>query len=237
MVGVPSSKGCLLCVRRRVRCDQVQPHCGNCLRHRASCPGYDRSLKFVTGKHKVKARRSRLAGESSSTASSSPRTDSSDIHVETPALTIASPTATHAAAAATWWGTHVSIPWNPKTHQAQFICVMLESLDSTVTRNEVGFLNGIQVYLGRRVALDSAVSSLVLHLIGKSHGDSRLIGESRSLYGQSLTALQAALNHPVEWDTSETLCATTILCLFEVCIEHCALDLTYSRRLTICSPD
>lgn len=46
MVGVPRSKGCLLCRKRRIRCDQDRPHCSQCRKYGAVCPGYKRSLKF-----------------------------------------------------------------------------------------------------------------------------------------------------------------------------------------------
>ncbi|SPN96639.1 uncharacterized protein DNG_00160 [Cephalotrichum gorgonifer] len=51
MVGVPRSTGCGLCVKRRVRCDETRPSCGNCIKYGAECPGYVRALKFVSGKH------------------------------------------------------------------------------------------------------------------------------------------------------------------------------------------
>ncbi|KAK0722870.1 hypothetical protein B0T26DRAFT_674516 [Lasiosphaeria miniovina] len=70
MVGVPRSAGCLACVKRRVKCDQARPGCGNCARLARSrskqgnddtdtiitCPGYDRGFKFVAGKHQVRSR-------------------------------------------------------------------------------------------------------------------------------------------------------------------------------------
>ncbi|KAB8213236.1 hypothetical protein BDV33DRAFT_71055 [Aspergillus novoparasiticus] len=46
MVGVPRSKGCSLCRKRRIRCDQSRPHCSQCRKYGADCPGYKRSLKF-----------------------------------------------------------------------------------------------------------------------------------------------------------------------------------------------
>lgn len=57
MVGVPRSKGCALCLSRRVKCDEVKPGCGNCLRYGADCPGYDKSRKFVAGKHRIRSKR------------------------------------------------------------------------------------------------------------------------------------------------------------------------------------
>lgn len=46
MVGVPRSKGCRICVQRRVRCDLTRPTCNNCKKGDRPCPGYDSDLKF-----------------------------------------------------------------------------------------------------------------------------------------------------------------------------------------------
>ena len=46
MVGVPRSKGCRICVQRRVRCDLTRPTCSNCKKGNRPCPGYDSDLKF-----------------------------------------------------------------------------------------------------------------------------------------------------------------------------------------------
>ena len=46
MVGVPRSKGCRICVQRRVRCDQTKPTCNNCKKGNRPCPGYAQDLKF-----------------------------------------------------------------------------------------------------------------------------------------------------------------------------------------------
>lgn len=46
MVGVPRSKGCRICVQRRVKCDQTRPTCNNCKKGNRPCPGYNHDLKF-----------------------------------------------------------------------------------------------------------------------------------------------------------------------------------------------
>ena len=46
MVGVPRSKGCRICVQRRVKCDQTKPTCNNCKKGNRPCPGYGTDLKF-----------------------------------------------------------------------------------------------------------------------------------------------------------------------------------------------
>lgn len=73
-------------------------------------------------------------------------------------------------------------------------------------------------FLGRVKLLDNAMSAFMLQLVGIAKRDSSEINRSRDIYGRTLGALQKALNHPVAWKATETLAATIICCLFEVCI-------------------
>ncbi|PTB64288.1 hypothetical protein BBK36DRAFT_1170861 [Trichoderma citrinoviride] len=70
--------------------------------------------------------------------------------------------------------------------------------------------------LGTSAALDGAICSLSLHLMGKELGDDSLVARSRTVYGWSLAALQTALRHPVKWKASETFCSAVLLCFFEL---------------------
>ncbi|PUU75460.1 hypothetical protein B9Z19DRAFT_926392, partial [Tuber borchii] len=47
MVGVPGrSKGCNTCRKRKIRCDQKRPECGNCIKSNRACAGYHRAVVF-----------------------------------------------------------------------------------------------------------------------------------------------------------------------------------------------
>uniref|UniRef100_A0A8H7TSN8 Zn(2)-C6 fungal-type domain-containing protein n=1 Tax=Bionectria ochroleuca TaxID=29856 RepID=A0A8H7TSN8_BIOOC len=215
MVGVPRSKGCHLCVKRRVKCDESKPQCHACVRYGVACPGYDRTVKFVNEKHQVRPRvkaKPRKPSSSPSSGSGAPSVASGaedESPTTRPGNTSLSTTVVPSPTAL-----------SPTIDRAQFICTMLDTLYSTASRKEISFLNpwfdGIQDQFGAKATLDSAAASLILHMLGKATGDTRLVGESRSLYGQSLMALQSALNHKTEWKASETLSASTVLCLFEL---------------------
>ena len=212
MVGVPRSKGCLLCIKRRVKCDQERPGCGNCVRYGAECPGYDRDHKFVSNKHQVRSRRQQVVGSSArpSDRDSPPKT----------VVVFTGPESSQPNRDA------VVIPMlaTPTLQRRQEIHHLLDAAYLNQNRDAMSFLSpwfdGVKGHVGAKVTLDSAMSSLVLHILGKSQNNHQLVGESLSLYGRSLGALQAALNHKSEWKTTETLCATTILCLFEVCCHY-----------------
>ncbi|KIW98617.1 uncharacterized protein Z519_00278 [Cladophialophora bantiana CBS 173.52] len=56
MVGIPRSKGCRICVKRRVRCDLTRPTCNNCARGNRPCPGYDSDLRIYDEGSKLRKR-------------------------------------------------------------------------------------------------------------------------------------------------------------------------------------
>ncbi|KIW13741.1 hypothetical protein PV08_08932 [Exophiala spinifera] len=78
MVGVPRSKGCRICVQRRVKCDLTRPKCKNCVKGNRPCPGYDTDLRIQDEGTKLRKRfgqkhphESKSDVESSSPATSS----------------------------------------------------------------------------------------------------------------------------------------------------------------------
>ncbi len=116
---------------------------------------------------------------------------------------------------------YAAVPAQLPDNRAAFVNTMLENLYIEKARTDLllwgPWLVKVPAQLGKKVTLDSAMCTLTLHLLGKFKCNAAMVGQSRILYGQSLGALQQALNHPDEWKTSETLCATMILCMYEVC--------------------
>ncbi|EXJ92115.1 hypothetical protein A1O3_00665 [Capronia epimyces CBS 606.96] len=79
MVGVPRSKGCRICVQRRVKCDQTRPICNNCLKGNRPCPGYDTDLRIHDEGSKLRKRFGQQDAHDSKTGldKSTPSTSSS----------------------------------------------------------------------------------------------------------------------------------------------------------------
>ncbi|KIX98551.1 uncharacterized protein Z520_05852 [Fonsecaea multimorphosa CBS 102226] len=86
MVGIPRSKGCRICVKRRVRCDLTRPTCNNCARGNRPCPGYDSDLRIFDEGYKLRKRfgqiedaesRTEVDSASPSTSNNSQSTESS----------------------------------------------------------------------------------------------------------------------------------------------------------------
>ncbi|VUC26155.1 unnamed protein product [Clonostachys rosea] len=66
MPGVPRSRGCEQCKKRKIKCDENWPVCHNCTRRRLSCGGPTTLVKFiVNGDHVGSQRSSRRTGTSS----------------------------------------------------------------------------------------------------------------------------------------------------------------------------
>lgn len=255
MVGVPRSKGCSLCVRRRVKCDQVHPGrvqqpplclllatdhttitvCGNCVKYGADCPGYGRDLKFVSGKHAVRSKRTRGRGEPHHGAlldfasnSASPSTLSSSASTSTEsgrsspsrAVTLVSHDAiTHGNRAVQ---EPCIIPGSLGQNCVPFIFGMMGQLFSIHSREEVVYsapwFTSMLNYLGQEPVLDSAMSAFMLQMVGKAKRAEgiREIRLGCDLYGRALANLQRALNHPTAWKAVQTFAATIICCLYEV---------------------
>jgi len=234
MVGVPRSQGCLLCVKRRVKCDQTRPACGNCTKYGAECPGYDRTPKFVAGKHKIRPRQKHepspfcaaSSAVSSAVSSSSPSSSSPSAADPSPFVTSTGGAGAGGLVSAP---APFAVPAQLPDNRAAFVSTMIENIWTNETKVEFmwwgPWFTHVPAQLGRKVTLDSAMCAMTLHMLGKARADQALVAQSRQLYGQSLTALQVALNHPDEWRSSETLCATMLLCYFEV---GCLLPSSFS---------
>ncbi|EGX97159.1 C6 zinc finger domain protein [Cordyceps militaris CM01] len=197
MVGVPRSTGCQLCRKRRVKCDEVKPGCGNCTKYGADCPGYERSLKFVSGKHHVRTRKNQ-SGLPSTPASVATASDDS--------LRRSSPVSASL------------LVWEPAPHRGQFVSTMVETARAAIEeRDASGYFSWVRFgTVGSFAILDGALCSLAMHLVGKDVADANMIAQSRTMYGQSLHQLQQALHHPTKWRASEMLCTAILLCVFEL---------------------
>ncbi|TWU73608.1 hypothetical protein ED733_001122 [Metarhizium rileyi] len=210
MVGVPRSTGCQLCRKRRVKCDEVRPRCGNCCRYGADCPGYGRDIKFVTGKHVIRQRKN--AGDRNSQGSS--KVASAFSTASRSSWASQSSNGPSPASEST-----VSAPQRPpRPNRAEFVSTIVSSVKADISKADIsGFLSWCELdKLGAKAVLDGAMCSLALHLVGKENQDESLVSHSRTIYGYSLGQLQTSLRHETEWKTSETLCAAMLLCIFEL---------------------
>lgn len=236
-VRVSTAKGPLSCrpARRAVlagiNTDNYGPKaCGNCVRYGAECPGYDKLRKFIDGKHPVRARRAR--DTQAIDFSSTPESDTDADADTTPPATQPFSSLTHQQALARWqqsfsnYGGQIQtmrqpgIPVALKEACIPFVYNMMGQLFVIHAREEVVFtapwFGSMLNYLGTTPVLDAAMCAFMLQLVGKAKRDEADVNRSRDIYGQSLGALQRALNHPVAWKSTETLAATMLCSIYEV---------------------
>lgn len=188
MVGINRSQGCILCVKRRVKCDETKPSCTNCVRYNAQCPGYQRDLKFVNVKHKRGPNRRNNTNKLDSSLSSSHSISLNNA----PAVTFSH-----------------ELRYDP----SEYVSTLIQSAETNLPKDQTMMLGAwIQraiPKLGNKVMLDSAIAALALRMLGIHTKDDTLLCQSRSVYGRSLHELQRALNHPKEWSSSESRAAST----------------------------
>ncbi|KAK7418827.1 hypothetical protein QQX98_003689 [Neonectria punicea] len=214
MVGVPRSSGCQLCRRRKVRCDEVRPSCGNCIKYGAECPGYERGLKFVAGKHQIRQRGGGRRSDNGQRASNSSPDDSQPFaatltYRSNPIVVTSAPRLRPTLIPP------VDRPLQPL--RGHVLYNMIQNFCPSAPPDILGLFQWVGFdHLGKRALLDGAICSLALHLAGKEKSNAELVAHSRTVYGKSLTELQAALRHSSIWRSSETLFAAILLCFFEL---------------------
>jgi len=198
-----------------------------------SCPGYERALKFVDQVH-----RHAKASCHGKGASAQERDN-----VTPPALI-----STTSSSSSSKWpmvlpsrssGSRLaSTIHSPRMYQVQCLSTWIEdisrspsSVSDEITIAQMFFF--IPARLGTSNALDMAVRCLTVHHLGITQGNEEIVRHGRYAYGKALCNLQKAINDPGEALSSETLCATMILSIYEVDYNSLLLVSNHSAHLTI----
>jgi hypothetical protein len=210
------------------------------VKYGASCPGYDKGLKFVVGKTHRSRRQQRTylkqqktISFSASSESPSP-TESSSITtfqcLPSPPHSSGSPELQLATIEKQYEDTpdpsiYFSIS-SPNLYQAQCLSILVDYLPKQNANSDILIMSRWMSFLpsrfGRSKALDAAITCFTTQQIGTDRNDQKLLGYGRSTYVQALGRLQKAINNPSEARSSETLCAAMLLCIYEVRSVRCA---------------
>lgn len=217
-MGVPRSKGCLVCIKRRVKvnvsstikkalilliiikqCDESRPGCQRCQKRGTPCPGYtkDLELRFYS--------KAPLA----TSGDDKPATDQKQLisSVNTPIDGMVARSLTGKAIAQGY---------------REGFCGFIEAnfpgqYYGYSTRFDTNWF-----YVARKpqettgMAFDWGIRSLGALHIGRSQGDDQLGLVSREMYGQALSQLIRALRHRTLAATDDTLGAAILLGAFEM---------------------
>ncbi|KAH8895384.1 hypothetical protein GQ53DRAFT_855809 [Thozetella sp. PMI_491] len=210
MVGVPTSKGCALCLKRSIKCDEARPSCSQCRRGGRFCPGFIRPAKFVDEGPKLR-HRSAQASNPCFLDSSSSRSSSSSSKCETnlrPRYPQNQFTTT----------LHQPRPWKLERGQilASFVTAMFPLGVATEQKSFLGsWLWHIPPRLGCSEVLDEAALSLALAYISRMHEDQLGLRNAELVYTRALKRLAAAIADTRLRFDSTVLCATLLLGNYE----------------------
>ncbi|OGM50623.1 C6 zinc finger domain protein [Aspergillus bombycis] len=204
-MGVPRSTGCLLCVQRRVKCDEGLPGCTKCAKYGRPCPGYDRGFKFVAGK----PHRSRRRPGS--------KTAVDDTHH---LVDISSGKASQAMqqtlvrrASSLWLRSADTNVMQGLDILIGDVCQPFPASSTYTTSRWFTFLPTIY---GKNRTLDSSIRCFVAHHIGRITGNKQAIVYAKSTYVEALSRLQRSLYNLTESLSSEVLCAVLLQCFYEL---------------------
>ncbi|KAH8817051.1 hypothetical protein F5884DRAFT_778326 [Xylogone sp. PMI_703] len=196
MVGVPKSKGCDLCKKRSIKCDEARPSCSQCRRGGRDCPGYERKLKFINESGRLSQRSNRKSGKSPIQQG-----------LKTPPQEVL-----------------ISIPTSPdgdKLNQIQFVsCCVSDIFPVEQLIPKLSFLGSwlwkIPQFIGLNPALDYAAECMALAYRARVSSNATLFKRSQYSYMRALQSLSRALQTPDSGYSSEILCATMLLGEYEM---------------------
>lgn len=200
MTGARSS-GCLLCVQRRVKCDERLPGCVRCEKYGKPCPGYVRNFKFKAGKP-YRARRAPRADATGSERSMSNRddykADGESMILSTPVSTLSSPT----------------------INVLQGLSLVADDLSQPYSSTSIHIVSkwfrSLPSLYGRNRTLDATVRCFTAHHTSKVLQDVQMARYSRFAYIEALSRLRKSLDAPSERLSADIFCAVLLLCLYEL---------------------
>ncbi|KAJ6108201.1 hypothetical protein N7523_009524 [Penicillium sp. IBT 18751x] len=228
MVGVPTSKGCRLCLKRSVKCDETRPSCLQCQRGGRTCPGYVREFKFHDEGPKIRRNLSRNLNNTGDVSHSMLSTRKNS-HLFLPEQTatgelnlsnehllstdILSQTQFDTASL------HRPIPSSLEHEQllSSFVSIVFPLGDISVQSSFLGsWLWHVPPRFGRNVALDHAAMSLAYAYFGGTSQSQFLLRTADLFYSRALRSLTKAIADHNKRLSPEVLCATLLLGYYEV---------------------
>lgn len=235
MVGVPRSRGCRTCVKRRVKvrtpniqsapciscsrhgkCDERVPGCAKCETYGQPCPGYDKGFKFIAGKPYRTKRKQPVLQDGGISKKQQPGCSSFDVSSSSTDTGSSSPDSILVVAPKV----EPSILVSADLNVLQSLNVLIDdfSQPAPATQNNVvthwfGFLPSIY---GCSQTLDATIKSFVAHHFGKTFQNEQMVHFARSSYGEALHRLRKSLTHSSEAFSTHVFCAVVLLCMYEV---------------------
>ncbi|KAK8115551.1 hypothetical protein PG984_012053 [Apiospora sp. TS-2023a] len=215
MVGVPSSKGCALCLKRSIKCDEARPSCSQCRRGLRKCPGYVRGvkLKFMDEGPKLRRSLARASGRTRAAELNPP-----DPRGDPDGQSSGAPVCMQNPAGP---GNDAPLELKSLSLERQqlvfsFISAMFPLGVASVQRSFLGsWLWHIPARLNGSRALDYAALSVALAYFARTSSAAQVLHNAQLAYTLALRYLAAAIADGAERAGSDVLCATMLLGHYE----------------------
>ena len=240
VVKTPRSRGCRVCVQRRIKCDQTRPFCKRCIRANRQCPGFDK-LKFVD---EGPGLRNMYEGSEDEPAASQRPSPSSAASLS-PQDPFRSETSFQSQAPASKGngkgkGKQRSISpihsdnWHqgvferaafvsilaPTAYQEQLLANLIAStqqpFSAPIIRSHSLWLAEVAGKPAHSPPLTWAIRAISISRLARQAGDDTLMETSRRIYGKALIKLNNALQDGEDGLSSDTLSATLLLSFYEI---------------------
>ncbi|KAB8238128.1 Zn(II)2Cys6 transcription factor [Aspergillus alliaceus] len=213
MVGVMTSKGCRMCVSRRIKCDEARPRCLRCVKKGCECPGYDRRFKFRDQTQALMQQYGReYTGRDNRASQQRPKQKQTNSS-EPPRLIIdqiSAPSLTYAA-----------LDIQTKESFNDFLGYYFPSYAAWSFQLEVNWMDFIRSQgLSCPQALIWAIRALNTFHMGVMRGNEGAIISGRHMYGRGIKHLAYLLQTPSALK-DETLAAAILLGGYEMLDESC----------------
>lgn len=246
MVGVPTSKGCRLCLKRSIKvwvavffarptvliyhfkCDETRPNCLQCQRGGRNCPGYAREFKFHDEGPKLHRNLSRNSNNTSAVSHGILPTRNRS------RLFLPEQISTGELASSNGHLLSIDIPSQTQCdttslhrpisssleHEqllSSFVSILFPLGGNSVQSSFLGsWLWHVPSRFGRNVALDHAALSLAYAYFGKASQSLSLLRTADLFYSRALRSLTRAIADQNKQLSPEVLCATLLLGHYEV---------------------
>lgn len=206
MVGISSKlRGCDVCRKRKIKCDQRKPSCGQCSKAKRICGGYERPAVFLNNfVHTYSEKSCQISKDRSDQVNKENETADVVFNSSFPATRAQRPSFVDIAPCS-----HL------ERHQ-----LLANFVDSTLPRQRsvpLSWIIDVVKAPGDATALSYAGAAIGIGWIGHFDMLSPAIKRGRRSYLLSLASLREALSKKGEISPKEQLTTMALLLLYEVC--------------------
>lgn len=205
------SKGCLTCIRRKVKCDQRHPYCDRCFRAGFRCAGYE-EIRFIDEEPKI-VNRLRQIRETKAISHLCPLRETHDGRLGMPQLST-----NHEAY---HWLDHSSIgssptftPWREDIYLAYASANLMAESDLNMFEGRIASLPSKQ-RIPELVVSRHCLLTLATIYFGSRHDSHEILQEGMKLYGISLKLVTQVLKNPSPNHQMEIMGAVAALSMCE----------------------